>query len=83
MIERLSMLGRRLVRYVVLRRDHRVDPGVGAPDFTLPNQDGELTQLSSLRGSAGILYFYPEADTSGDVHRPSCPLSMSCASVKT
>ena len=46
-------------------RARRLEPGVRAPDFTLPNQDGELVQLSSLRGRRVVLYFYPEADTPG------------------
>ena len=36
-----------------------------APDFTLPNQDGESVQLSSLKGQRVILYFYPKDDTPG------------------
>ena len=36
-----------------------------APDFTLPNQDGEPVTLSSLRGQRVVLYFYPKADTPG------------------
>jgi len=36
-----------------------------APDFTLPNQDGEPVTLSSLRGRRVVLYFYPKADTLG------------------
>ena len=36
-----------------------------APDFTLPNQDGEPVTLSSLRGKRVVLYFYPKADTPG------------------
>ena len=36
-----------------------------APDFTLPNQDGEPVTLSSLRGKPVVLYFYPKADTPG------------------
>jgi peroxiredoxin Q/BCP len=65
MIERLSNLGRQLVRYVAPRHDRPVEVGVPAPDFTLPNKDGQLTQLSSLRGRRVVLYFYPEADTPG------------------
>ena len=65
MIERLSILGRQLVRYVAPRRDRPVEVGLPAPDFTLPNKDGQLTQLSSLRGRRVVLYFYPEADTPG------------------
>ena len=65
MIERLSVLGRQLVRSVAPRHDRPVDVGLAAPDFTLPNKDGQLTQLSSLRGRRVVLYFYPEADTPG------------------
>jgi peroxiredoxin Q/BCP len=39
--------------------------GDPAPDFTLPNQDGESVQLSSLKGKRVILYFYPKDDTPG------------------
>jgi peroxiredoxin Q/BCP len=42
-----------------------IDSGQQAPDFTLPNQDGEPTTLSALRGSPVVLYFYPRADTPG------------------
>ena len=43
------------------------DPGQGetAPDFTLPDQDGNEVTLSDLRGSPVVLYFYPRADTPG------------------
>ncbi len=36
-----------------------------APDFTLPNQDGVDTSLSSLKGSRVVIYFYPKDDTPG------------------
>jgi thioredoxin-dependent peroxiredoxin len=39
--------------------------GEPAPDFTLPNQDGEKITLSGLRGRPVVLYFYPKADTPG------------------
>ena len=39
-----------------------VSPGDPAPDFELPNQDGEPVRLSSLRGQPLVLYFYPKAD---------------------
>jgi thioredoxin-dependent peroxiredoxin len=42
-----------------------IDAGEPAPDFTLPNQDGELVTLSSLRGRWVAVYFYPKADTPG------------------
>ena len=42
-------------------------PEVGdtAPDFTLPDQDGNQVSLSGLRGKRVVLYFYPKADTPG------------------
>ena len=39
--------------------------GDQAPDFNLPNQDGNLVQLASLRGQRVVLYFYPKDDTPG------------------
>ncbi len=42
-----------------------LEPGQDAPDFTLPNQDGEPVSLASLRGQRVVLYFYPKADTPG------------------
>jgi len=43
-----------------------LDTGTPAPDFTLPNQDGEPITLSSLRGKPVVLYFYPQGrDTPG------------------
>jgi peroxiredoxin Q/BCP len=42
-----------------------IETGQQAPDFTLPDQDGEDVTLSSLRGRPVVLYFYPKADTPG------------------
>jgi thioredoxin-dependent peroxiredoxin len=39
--------------------------GDPAPDFTLPDQDGQSVTLSGLRGSWVVLYFYPADDTPG------------------
>jgi len=39
--------------------------GETAPEFTAPTHAGSPLTLSSLRGHPTILYFYPEADTSG------------------
>jgi peroxiredoxin Q/BCP len=36
-----------------------------APDFTLPGDNGETITLSSYRGKAVVLYFYPKDDTPG------------------
>ena len=42
-----------------------VAKGTKAPDFTLPDQDGNPVTLSELRGQPIVLYFYPKADTPG------------------
>ena len=42
-----------------------VSEGDTAPDFTLPDQDGDEVTLSDLRGQPVVLYFYPKADTPG------------------
>jgi len=42
-----------------------IEPGDTAPDFELPDQDGEAVRLSALRGRPVVLYFYPKADTPG------------------
>ena len=39
--------------------------GDSAPDFTIPDQDGNPVTLSELRGKPVVLYFYPKADTPG------------------
>jgi peroxiredoxin Q/BCP len=40
-------------------------PGDPAPDFTLPDQDGNPVTLSDFTGRSVVLYFYPRADTPG------------------
>jgi thioredoxin-dependent peroxiredoxin len=45
--------------------DQRLAPGDPAPDFTLPDADGNLVSLSSFRGQRVIVYFYPAAMTPG------------------
>ncbi|MGH2849540.1 MAG: thioredoxin-dependent thiol peroxidase, partial [Solirubrobacteraceae bacterium] len=42
-----------------------LEPGTQAPDFTLPDQDGNDVKLSDLKGKTVVLYFYPKADTPG------------------
>ena len=39
--------------------------GERAPDFTLPDQDGNPVSLADFRGRRVVLYFYPKADTPG------------------
>ena len=39
--------------------------GMKAPDFTLPDKDGNLVSLSSFLGKRVVLYFYPKDNTPG------------------
>jgi peroxiredoxin Q/BCP len=43
----------------------RLSVGDPAPDFTLPDADGNEVSLSRLRGKRVVLYFYPAASTPG------------------
>lgn len=37
--------------------------GDKAPDFELPDQNGDPVKLADLKGQIVVLYFYPRADT--------------------
>jgi len=41
------------------------EQGDHAPDFELPDQDGNPVKLSDLRDQPVVVYFYPKADTPG------------------
>jgi peroxiredoxin len=36
-----------------------IGPGTAAPDFALPDQDGNIVKLEDLRGQTTVLVFYP------------------------
>ena len=42
-----------------------LEVGTKAPEFTLPDQNGEMHSLSDYKGKKVILYFYPKDNTSG------------------
>jgi peroxiredoxin Q/BCP len=42
-----------------------LETGDAAPDFTLPDQDGNPVSLSEFSGQKVIVYFYPAASTPG------------------
>src|SRR3954462_15367556 len=42
-----------------------IEAGEQAPEFTLPDQDGNPVALNDYRGQTVVLYFYPKADTPG------------------
>lgn len=42
-----------------------LETGTKAPDFELPDQNGQIHRLSDYRGKKVILYFYPKDNTPG------------------
>ena len=42
-----------------------LEPGYKAPQFNLPNQDGDSVALADQAGSNVICWFYPRASTPG------------------
>ena len=42
-----------------------LEVGTRAPDFTLPDKDGNLVTLSSFLGKRVVVYFYPRDNTPG------------------
>ena len=42
-----------------------VEVGQAAPEFTLPDQEGNEVSLSDFRGHSVVVYFYPKADAKG------------------
>ena len=42
-----------------------LETGIKAPEFTLPDQNGQMRSLSDYKGQKVILYFYPKDMTSG------------------
>jgi len=51
-----------------------LEAGTKAPDFTLPDQNGDMRSLSDYRGKKVILYFYSKDMTSGCT-RQACGFS--------
>ena len=42
-----------------------LETGTKAPDFALPDQNGDIHTLEEYRGKKVILYFYPKDNTAG------------------
>lgn len=42
-----------------------LQPGTPAPDFSLPDQDGNTVSLEALRGNWVLVWWYPKASTPG------------------
>ena len=47
------------------RRDYMLEVGTKAPEFSLPDQNGDMHTLSEYAGKKVILYFYPRDNTAG------------------
>lgn len=53
-----------------------LETGTKAPDFTLPDKDGNSVSLSSFAGKKVVLYFYPRDNTAG-CSKQACAFSAS------
>ena len=42
-----------------------LEKGIKAPDFTLPDKEGNMISLSDFLGKKVVLYFYPKDNTPG------------------
>ena len=42
-----------------------LEPGIKAPTFSLPDQNGNIRTLEEFKGKKVILYFYPKDNTPG------------------
>ena len=49
--------------------------GMKAPQFTLPNKDGNMISLSDFIGKKVVLYFYPKDNTPGCT-RQACAFAL-------
>ena len=47
------------------KEDNMLEIGTKAPDFTLPDKDGNPVSLSDFSGKKVVLYFYPRDNTPG------------------
>jgi peroxiredoxin Q/BCP len=59
----------------------RLSPGDAAPEFTLPDADGQDVSLGDFRGRKVVVYFYPAAMTPGCTTQ-ACDFRDSLASLQ-
>ena len=59
-----------------------LETGIKAPDFTLPDKDGNSVSLSDFTGRKVVLYFYPKDNTPGCT-RQACAFAASYEQFKT
>ncbi|TDD91193.1 thioredoxin-dependent thiol peroxidase [Saccharopolyspora karakumensis] len=48
-----------------MSEQNRLSDGDAAPEFSLPDADGNTVSLSDFRGRSVVVYFYPAASTPG------------------
>ena len=60
----------------------RLSPGDPAPDFTLPDADGNDVALADFRGRKVVVYFYPAAMTPGCT-KQACDFRDNLSSLKS
>lgn len=48
-----------------MSEQNRLSDGDAAPEFSLPDADGNTVSLSDYRGRSVVVYFYPAASTPG------------------
>ena len=53
-----------------------LEVGMKAPDFSLPDKDGNTVRLSDFQGKKVVLYFYPKDNTPGCT-RQACAFAAS------
>ena len=58
-----------------------LEVGIKAPDFTLPDQNGNMVRLSDFAGKRVVLYFYPKDNTPGCT-RQACAFAGTYAEFK-
>ena len=59
-----------------------LETGMKAPDFSLPDKDGNTVKLSDFQGKKVVLYFYPKDNTPGCT-RQACAFAASYEQFKT
>jgi thioredoxin-dependent peroxiredoxin len=43
----------------------KLEEGKKAPEFALPDEDGNVVRLADFKGKPVVVFFFPKADTPG------------------
>ena len=62
---RSSLTGPNLIDYIIPAIISHMNTPYPAPDFTLPNSEGQDVSLADFAGQWLVVYFYPKDDTPG------------------